>query len=144
MLKCKNRGEKRKIIEDNLNLSPFKKKSSLSKFKEIEDYWLPTTKEEDDIKRAIALSLQEANSAEVPHLDTSPNKPLYSLQSIVVHNGNSVAEGHYISDVYDPSAVQWKTFNDSVVRKVDKNTIFGVNRQKSAYVLFYVHKNCLP
>ena len=56
---------------------------------------------------------------------------MYSLFGIIVHFGETVASGHYMSYIKTQSG--WREFNDEVVRVVSWNYV----KKLEAYVLFY-------
>lgn len=50
--------------------------------------------------------------------DTNTVDRKYRLIGVVSHIGDSSVVGHYISDVYDCKENEWKSYNDSSVKKV--------------------------
>ncbi|XP_060119024.1 ubiquitin carboxyl-terminal hydrolase 37 isoform X1 [Heteronotia binoei] len=124
-------------------------------------------KEDDDLKRATELSLQEFNSslldsigsdedsgnedvldleyseAEAEELkrnaETGELPNSYRLISIVSHIGDSSSSGHYISDVYDNRKQAWFTYNDLEVSRTQEASVQS-DRDRSGYIFFYMHK----
>ncbi|XP_075685220.1 ubiquitin carboxyl-terminal hydrolase 37 isoform X2 [Rhinoderma darwinii] len=124
-------------------------------------------KEDDDLKRATELSLQEFNSSlldgvmsdedsgnedvldmeyteeEVEELkknaETGDLPHSYRLVSVVSHIGSSSSSGHYISDVYDIKKQAWFTYNDLAVSRMQEATV-QTDRDRSGYIFFYLHK----
>ncbi|XP_045150695.1 ubiquitin carboxyl-terminal hydrolase 37 [Echinops telfairi] len=124
-------------------------------------------REDDDIKRATELSLQEFNSSFLDSLgsdEDSGNEDVldmeyteaeaeelkrnaetgnlphsYRLISVVSHIGSTSSSGHYISDVYDIKKQAWFTYNDLEVAKVQETSVQS-DRDRSGYIFFYMHK----
>ncbi|XP_063285340.1 ubiquitin carboxyl-terminal hydrolase 37 isoform X2 [Pelobates fuscus] len=124
-------------------------------------------KEDDDLKRATELSLQEFNNSLVDGMlseDDSGNEDIldmeyteveaeelkknaetgelphsYRLISVVSHIGNSSSSGHYISDVYDVRKQAWFTYNDLTVSRTQESTVMN-DRDQSGYIFFYMDK----
>uniref|UniRef100_A0A8C6Y2K5 Ubiquitin carboxyl-terminal hydrolase n=1 Tax=Naja naja TaxID=35670 RepID=A0A8C6Y2K5_NAJNA len=127
-------------------------------------------KEDDDLKRATELSLQEFNSSLLDSLgsdDDSGNEDFldmeyseaeaeelkrnaetgelpnsYRLVSIVSHIGDTSSSGHYISDVYDIRKQAWFTYNDLAVSRTQEASVQS-DRDRSGYIFFYMHKDIL-
>ncbi|XP_077304011.1 ubiquitin carboxyl-terminal hydrolase 37 isoform X1 [Lithobates pipiens] len=125
-------------------------------------------KEDDDLKRATELSLQEFNSSMIDGMisdEDSGNEDIfdmeyteeeteelkrnaetgelphsYRLVSVVSHIGSSSSSGHYISDVCDVKKQTWFTYNDLAVSRTQENTVQS-DRDKSGYIFFYMHKD---
>uniref|UniRef100_A0A6I8RFJ0 Ubiquitin carboxyl-terminal hydrolase n=1 Tax=Xenopus tropicalis TaxID=8364 RepID=A0A6I8RFJ0_XENTR len=125
-------------------------------------------KEDDDLKRATELSLQEFNNtlmdgmvsdedsgneevldmeyseAETEELkknaETGDLPHSYRLISVVSHIGSSSSSGHYISDVYDVRKQAWFTYNDLEVSRTQETTVQS-DRDRSGYIFFYMHKD---
>ncbi|XP_075465780.1 ubiquitin carboxyl-terminal hydrolase 37 isoform X3 [Ascaphus truei] len=123
--------------------------------------------EDDDLKRATELSLQEFNSSlldgTVSDEDSGNEDVLdmeyteagaeelkknaevgellhsYRLISVVSHIGSSSSSGHYISDVYDLKKLAWFTYNDLAVSKTQETAVQR-DRDGSGYIFFYMHK----
>ena len=53
------------------------------------------------------------------------------------------ATGHYVADVYNARAKTWKTYDDSRVTTATEGEVTGLGRQRTAYLLFYMHERCL-
>ncbi|KAJ8253087.1 hypothetical protein GJAV_G00208960 [Gymnothorax javanicus] len=125
-------------------------------------------KEDDDLKRATELSLQEFTNS-LPELlcsdEDSGNEDVldmdyseaeaedlkrnaesgelansFRLISVVSHIGSSSSSGHYISDVYDMKKQSWLTYNDLDVSRTQESTI-QQERDRSGYIFFYMHKD---
>lgn len=124
-------------------------------------------KEDDDLKRATELSLQEFNSSLLDGAmsdEDSGNEDVldmeyteeeaeelkknaesgdlphsYRLVSVVSHIGSSSSSGHYISDVYDIKKQAWFTYNDLAVSRTQETTVQN-ERDRSGYIFFYMHK----
>ncbi|KAM8934045.1 ubiquitin carboxyl-terminal hydrolase 37 [Pelodytes ibericus] len=124
-------------------------------------------KEDDDLKRATELSLQEFNSSLIDGMvsdEDSGNEDVldmeyteaeakelkknaeagelphsYRLISVVSHIGSSSSSGHYISDVYDVKKQAWFTYNDLTVSRTQESTVQS-DRDSSGYIFFYMHK----
>ncbi|XP_072274100.1 ubiquitin carboxyl-terminal hydrolase 37 isoform X2 [Pyxicephalus adspersus] len=125
-------------------------------------------KEDDDLKRATELSLQEFNNSMLDGMmsdEDSGNEDIfdmeyteeeteqlkrnaetgelthsYRLVSVVSHIGSSSSSGHYISDVYDVKKQAWFTYNDLAVSRTQEVTVQG-DRDRSGYIFFYMHKD---
>lgn len=125
-------------------------------------------KEDDDLKRATELSLQEFNSSILDGImsdDDSGNEDIfdmeyteeeteelkrnaetgelphsYRLVSVVSHIGSSSSSGHYISDVCDVKKQAWFTYNDLAVSRTQEITVQS-DRDRSGYIFFYMHKD---
>ncbi|TRY88848.1 hypothetical protein DNTS_016932 [Danionella cerebrum] len=123
-------------------------------------------REDDDLKRATELSLQEFNNS-LPELLCSdedsgnedglemeyseaqaeelrrnaesgelPNS--FRLISVVSHIGSSSSSGHYISDVFDMRKQSWLTYNDLDVSRTQEAAVQR-DRDRSGYIFFYMH-----
>ncbi|KAM9305045.1 ubiquitin carboxyl-terminal hydrolase 37 [Gastrophryne carolinensis] len=125
-------------------------------------------KEDDDLKRATELSLQEFNSSFLDGMisdEDSGNEDVhdmdyteeeteelkknaetgelphsYRLVSVVSHIGSSSSSGHYISDVYDVKKQAWFTYNDLAVSRTQESTVQS-DRDRSGYIFFYMHRD---
>lgn len=125
-------------------------------------------REEDDLKKATELSLQEFNNSLHDLLcsdDDSGNEDALEMEyseaeaellkrnaesgelansfrliSVVSHIGTSSSSGHYISDVYDMKKQSWLTYNDIDVSRTQESTVQR-DRDRSGYIFFYMHKN---
>ncbi|XP_073503506.1 ubiquitin carboxyl-terminal hydrolase 37 isoform X1 [Phyllobates terribilis] len=123
--------------------------------------------EDDDLKRATELSLQEFNSSFLDGAmsdEDSGNEDVldmeyteeeaeelkknaesgelshsYRLVSVVSHIGSSSSSGHYISDAYDTKKQSWFTYNDLAVSRTQESTVQN-ERDRSGYIFFYMHK----
>ncbi|XP_056409198.1 ubiquitin carboxyl-terminal hydrolase 37-like [Hyla sarda] len=124
-------------------------------------------KEDNDLKRATELSLQEFTSSfldgslsdedsgneEVLDMEYTEEEAeelkrnaesgelqhSYRLVSVVSHIGSSSSSGHYISDVYDIKKQAWLTYNDLAVSRTQEATVQN-ERDRSGYIFFYMHK----
>ncbi|KAI4805776.1 hypothetical protein KUCAC02_010373 [Chaenocephalus aceratus] len=125
-------------------------------------------REDDDLKRATELSLQEFNNS-LPELlcsdEDSGNEDVLDMEyteaetenlkrnaesgdlansfrliSVVSHIGSSSSSGHYISDVYDMKKQSWLTFNDLDVSRTQEAAVQR-DRDRSGYIFFYMHKD---
>nr|XP_023670587.1 ubiquitin carboxyl-terminal hydrolase 37-like [Paramormyrops kingsleyae] len=125
-------------------------------------------KEDDDLKRATELSLQEFNNS-LPELlcsdEDSGNEDVFDMEyseaeaedlkrnaengelansfrliSVVSHIGSSSSSGHYISDVYDIKKQTWLTYNDLDVSRTQESMVQR-DRDRSGYIFFYMHKD---
>ncbi|KAM5228569.1 ubiquitin carboxyl-terminal hydrolase 37 isoform 2-T2 [Ctenodactylus gundi] len=124
-------------------------------------------KEDDDLKRATELSLQEFNSSFLDTLgsdEDSGNEDVFDMEyteaeaeelkrnaetgnlphsyrliSVVSHIGSTSSSGHYISDVYDIKKQAWFTYNDLEVSKIQEAAV-QTDRDRSGYIFFYMHK----
>ncbi|XP_078535361.1 ubiquitin carboxyl-terminal hydrolase 37 isoform X1 [Lissotriton helveticus] len=136
----------------------------------IHDQEIQAQKEVDDLKRAKELSLQEFNfsfldsvcsdedsgnedifdmeytDAEVEELrKNAENGALphsYRLISVVSHIGNSSSSGHYISDVFDLRKLDWFTYDDLMVSKIQEVEVQS-ERDRTGYIFFYMHRDIL-
>ncbi|XP_018091230.1 ubiquitin carboxyl-terminal hydrolase 37 isoform X3 [Xenopus laevis] len=125
-------------------------------------------KEDDDLKMATELSLQEFNNTLMDGMvsdDDSGNEEVldmeyteaeteelkknaetgdlphsYRLISVVSHIGSTSSSGHYISDVYDIRKQAWFTYNDLEVSRTQETTVQN-DRDRSGYIFFYMHKD---
>lgn len=68
----------------------------------------------------------------------------YRLASMIRHTGASTGRGHYVCDVLNVQSGVWKSYNDTYVKKVKEEEVFGVDRMRDAYILFYLHDTCFP
>ncbi|KAM4698023.1 ubiquitin carboxyl-terminal hydrolase 37 isoform 1-T1 [Rhinophrynus dorsalis] len=133
----------------------------------LQDQEAREMREDDDLKRATELSLQEFNStlmdgvgsdedsgnedilemeyteSEAEELkknaDTGNLPHSYRLISVVSHIGTSSSSGHYISDVLDVRKQAWFTYNDLTVTRTQETTVQS-DRDRSGYIFFYMHK----
>ncbi|XP_069873307.1 ubiquitin carboxyl-terminal hydrolase 37 isoform X2 [Dipodomys merriami] len=124
-------------------------------------------KEDDDLKRATELSLQEFNNSFLDALgsdEDSGNEDVFDMEyteaeaeelkrnaetgnlphsyrliSVVSHIGSTSSSGHYISDVYDIKKQAWFTYNDLEVSKIQEAAVQS-DRDRSGYIFFYMHK----
>jgi uncharacterized UBP type Zn finger protein len=65
----------------------------------------------------------------------------YDLKGIVVHLGEDMSSGHYISYVYDDFEKQWVSVNDDTVSVVSlSETINEKEVQNNCYILSYQKK----
>jgi ubiquitin carboxyl-terminal hydrolase 10 len=55
---------------------------------------------------------------------------------VVNHHGKFAQGGHYTCDVL--SGDQWLRFDDADVSTVDAETVTGLQKDRQAYMLFYV------
>eukprot|EP00049_Salpingoeca_infusionum_P004033 m.74040 g.74040 ORF g.74040 m.74040 type:complete len:856 (+) comp12386_c0_seq2:327-2894(+) len=62
----------------------------------------------------------------------------YQLNSIVRHVGSGAGAGHYVSDVYDPATERWKTYDDSIVKKVERLNVLG-RAERTGYLFFFTN-----
>ncbi|XP_069083205.1 ubiquitin carboxyl-terminal hydrolase 37 isoform X1 [Pleurodeles waltl] len=136
----------------------------------IHDQEVQAQKEVDDLKRAKELSLQEFNNslldsvcsdedsgnedifdmeyteAEVEELrKNAQNGALphsYRLISVVSHIGSSSSSGHYISDVFDLRKLDWFTYDDLMVSKIQEVEVQS-ERDRTGYIFFYMHREIL-
>uniref|UniRef100_A0A3P8WGD3 Ubiquitin carboxyl-terminal hydrolase n=1 Tax=Cynoglossus semilaevis TaxID=244447 RepID=A0A3P8WGD3_CYNSE len=121
-------------------------------------------REDDDLKRATELSLQELYNS-LPELlcsdDDSGNEDVLDMEyteteaenlkrnaesgdlpnsfrliSVVSHIGSSSSSGHYISDVYDMKKQSWLTYNDLDVSRTQEAAVQR-DRDRSGYIFFY-------
>ena len=63
----------------------------------------------------------------------------YNLRAVIHHLGNSVDDGHYISDTYCARRKQWIRHDDATVGSVS----FSHVNSKTAYLLFFVRDRTL-
>ncbi|XP_031416063.1 ubiquitin carboxyl-terminal hydrolase 37 isoform X2 [Clupea harengus] len=125
-------------------------------------------REDDDLKRATELSIQEFNNS-LPEVlcydDDSGNEDVLDMEyseaeaedlkrnaesgdlansfrliSVVSHIGSSSSSGHYISDVYDMKKQSWLTYNDMDVSRTQESAVQR-DRDRSGYIFFYMHKD---
>uniref|UniRef100_A0A8C4N9P9 Ubiquitin carboxyl-terminal hydrolase 37 n=1 Tax=Eptatretus burgeri TaxID=7764 RepID=A0A8C4N9P9_EPTBU len=127
-------------------------------------------KEEDELKRATELSLQEyqnklmdmpmsdddsgnegsldldRSEAEVMELksnaETGELPYSYQLVSIVSHIGSESSAGHYITDALDVKKRAWFTYDDTNVVSISEPAV-RVMRERNGYIFFYMHKEIL-
>ncbi|XP_018012900.1 ubiquitin carboxyl-terminal hydrolase 37 [Hyalella azteca] len=125
--------------------------------------------EEDDLQKAIRLSLQEAQEREritaeaeaaalaavaaateqelgreVPdEADECEGPHSYCLASIVSHYGRNTTAGHYVSDVLNEESNTWLHYDDETVTELPLSSVLGPSRQRNGYIFFYVHKDLL-
>ncbi|XP_008327208.1 ubiquitin carboxyl-terminal hydrolase 37 [Cynoglossus semilaevis] len=134
----------------------------------LQEHEAQEMREDDDLKRATELSLQELYNS-LPELlcsdDDSGNEDVLDMEyteteaenlkrnaesgdlpnsfrliSVVSHIGSSSSSGHYISDVYDMKKQSWLTYNDLDVSRTQEAAVQR-DRDRSGYIFFYVHKN---
>ncbi|XP_069472945.1 ubiquitin carboxyl-terminal hydrolase 37 isoform X2 [Ambystoma mexicanum] len=129
----------------------------------IQDQEAQAQKEVDDLKRAKELSLQEFNSSLLDSED-SGNEDIFDMEytdaetedlrrnaktgdlphsyrliSIVSHIGSSSSSGHYISDVFDIKKLDWFTYDDLMVSRIQELEV-QAQRDRTGYIFFYMHK----
>lgn len=121
--------------------------------------------EEDQLKRALDLSLQEYekgrnvlpeednpvlainpsppkdNLCVSPNIISADNANKYTLVGVVNHHGQNTATGHYTSDSYDFKSKKWRLYNDSSVKEVTEHEV-RYGRLHSAYIVFYMQDQC--
>ncbi|CAL8341203.1 unnamed protein product [Boreogadus saida] len=131
------------------------------------DHEAQELREDDDLKRATELSLQEFNSS-LPELlcsdEDSGNEDVLDMEyseaetedlkknaegghlansfrliSVVSHIGSSSSSGHYISDVFDMKKQSWLTYNDLDVSRTQESAVQR-DRDRSGYIFFYMQK----
>lgn len=68
---------------------------------------------------------------DISHVIQGQPKSTLNLKSIVVHQGKSIFEGHFIS--YGLSDASWLKFDDSYVSKATLSEVTAAQ----AYLLFY-------
>uniref|UniRef100_A0A3Q3JPE1 Ubiquitin carboxyl-terminal hydrolase n=1 Tax=Monopterus albus TaxID=43700 RepID=A0A3Q3JPE1_MONAL len=134
----------------------------------LQEHEAQEMREDDDLKRATELSLQEFNNC-LPELlcsdDDSGNEDVLDMEyteaeaenlkrnaesgelpnsfrliSVVSHIGSSSSSGHYISDVYDMKKQSWLTYNDLDVSRTQEAAVQR-DRDRSGYIFFYMHKD---
>ncbi|XP_034077415.1 LOW QUALITY PROTEIN: ubiquitin carboxyl-terminal hydrolase 37-like [Gymnodraco acuticeps] len=134
----------------------------------LQEHEAQELREDDDLKRATELSLQEFNNS-LPELlcsdEDSGNEDVLDMEyteaetenlkrnaesgdlansfrliSVVSHIGSSSSSGHYISDVYDMKKQSWLTFNDLDVSRTQEAAVQR-DRDRSGYIFFYMHKD---
>ena len=83
-----------------------------------------------NMKQDIGLRRPKSYTADefqIANLNFPPEYYAYDLKGIVLHSGTTEA-GHYTSlvcdDPHDRERQEWYEFNDSIVNKIDSNTIF--------------------
>ena len=79
----------------------------------------------DFVEFPLELSLKYANVGNEQY-------QLYRITGVVVHQGPSIAAGHYISIVYTEGL--WLEINDSTVREVPWEMV----KNMGVYLLFYL------
>uniref|UniRef100_S4R6R4 Ubiquitin carboxyl-terminal hydrolase n=1 Tax=Petromyzon marinus TaxID=7757 RepID=S4R6R4_PETMA len=127
-------------------------------------------REEDELKRATELSLQEfqhslaevmgsdedsgnegsveleRSEAEALELkcnaETGDLPHSFQLLSVVSHIGSDSSAGHYISDTFDVKKQSWFTYDDTDVTRTSEATVRDT-RERSGYIFFYIHKEIL-
>ncbi|CAM9286115.1 unnamed protein product [Lampetra planeri] len=127
-------------------------------------------REEDELKRATELSLQEfqhslaevmgsdddsgnEGSVELERSDaealelkcnaeTGDLPHSFQLLSVVSHIGSDSSAGHYISDTFDVKKQSWFTYDDTDVTRTSEATVRDT-RERSGYIFFYIHKEIL-
>ncbi|XP_056289419.1 ubiquitin carboxyl-terminal hydrolase 37 isoform X2 [Pseudoliparis swirei] len=134
----------------------------------LQEHEAQELRDDDDLKRATELSLQEFNNS-LPELlcsdEDSGNEDVLDMEytdaeaenlkrnaesgdsansfrliSVVSHIGNSSSSGHYISDVYDMKKQSWLTYNDLDVSRTQEAAVQR-DRDCSGYIFFYMHKD---
>ncbi|KAJ8351649.1 hypothetical protein SKAU_G00231250 [Synaphobranchus kaupii] len=123
--------------------------------------------EDDDLKRATELSLQEFNRSLTELLcsaEDSGNEEAFTMEyseteaeelkrnaetgemansfrlvSVVSHIGSSSSSGHYVSDVYDMKKQSWLTYNDLDVSRTQESAVQR-DRDRSGYIFFYMQR----
>eukprot|EP00736_Rhodelphis_marinus_P013706 Rmarinus@m.29522 len=96
----------------------------------------------DDTHEWLEKAKVLSASGEAP--DGTPISKKYRLRAVVCHKGDQTEMGHYVCDVYNSKDRVWRTYDDSIVRKTAEEIIFGNDRQKNGYVLFYEHVPQMP
>ncbi|XP_038862619.1 ubiquitin carboxyl-terminal hydrolase 37-like [Salvelinus namaycush] len=134
----------------------------------LQEHEAQEMREDDDLKKATELSLQEFNNL-LPELlcsdEDSGNEEVLDMEyseaetedlkrnaesgdlansfrliSVVSHIGSSSSSGHYISDVYDMKKQSWLTYNDLDVSRTQEASVQR-DRDRSGYIFFYMHKD---
>ncbi|KAM9447985.1 ubiquitin carboxyl-terminal hydrolase 37-like isoform 2-T6 [Salvelinus alpinus] len=134
----------------------------------LQEHEAQEMREDDDLKKATELSLQEFNNL-LPELlcsdEDSGNEEVLDMEyseaetedlkrnaesgdlansfrliSVVSHIGSSSSSGHYISDVYDMKKQSWLTYNDLDVSRTQEASVQR-DRDCSGYIFFYMHKD---
>ncbi|GAB1602948.1 ubiquitin carboxyl-terminal hydrolase 37-like [Argonauta hians] len=131
----------------------------------VVDLEMNVRQEEEDLKAAKAMSLNELNkevqlqppptefgvsvdtlkrsTEEIEMLNTNAvegNLPhSYQLVSVVAHIGNTSVSGHYLSEVLDLQTNKWYSFDDKEVRLTNETEVQNT-RQDSGYIFFYLSK----
>ncbi|XP_061091398.1 ubiquitin carboxyl-terminal hydrolase 37-like [Conger conger] len=123
--------------------------------------------EDDDLKKATELSLQEFSRSVVEFVcpaDDSGNEEAFAMDyseaeaeelkrnaetgemansfrlvSVVSHIGSSSSSGHYVSDVYDMKKQSWLTYNDLNVTRTQESAVQR-DRDQSGYIYFYMQR----
>jgi len=101
--------------------------------------------EEDDLQKALALSLKEQKNPGRPvsldeSLPLAANLGLsakFALHSVVSHVGSTAHNGHYICDVWDEKTRVWKCYNDSLMSEVGSHSTLNQKRGRSGYLFFF-------
>lgn len=96
----------------------------------------PTTEEEVLIARRLGGPgvIKDMRS------DQATNGPyIYNAFAVTRHLGGTIASGHYIAMVKDPSRPVWREFNDSQIRDFDPEALRGSDRlqNEQAYIVYY-------
>ncbi|KAM6984899.1 ubiquitin carboxyl-terminal hydrolase 37 [Aplochiton taeniatus] len=136
--------------------------------KSLQEHEAQEMREDDDLKKATELSLQECNnsisellccdedsgSEDMPNMEHSETVAedfkrnaehgelanSFRLISVVSHIGSNSSSGHYVSDVYDMKKQSWLTYNDLDVTRTQESSVQS-DRDRSGYIFFYMHKN---
>ncbi|XP_014773196.1 ubiquitin carboxyl-terminal hydrolase 37 isoform X1 [Octopus bimaculoides] len=131
----------------------------------VVDLEVGVNQEEEDLKKAKAMSLYDLNNddelqpspaefgvsvetlkrskEEIEILKTNSvegNLPQsYQLVSVVAHIGNTSVSGHYLSEVLDLQTNKWYSFDDKEVQLTNETEVQNT-RQDSGYIFFYLSK----
>jgi len=113
---------------------------------------LTVVEEEEDLRRALELSLASSTPSTPAHKLTpapgsnaeaavaGPPKWQYRLHSVVKHLGSSPTAGHYIADVFRFDAGGWWRYDDSQVNQISEERVLGGSGRREGYIFTYVHQ----
>jgi len=113
---------------------------------------LTVLEEEEDLRRALELSLESSTPSTPAHKLTpahgskpevvvaGPPKWQYRLHSVVKHLGSSPSAGHYIADVFRFDAGGWWRYDDSQVDQTSEERVLRGSGRREGYIFTYVHQ----
>jgi uncharacterized UBP type Zn finger protein len=85
----------------------------------------------------LDLAFDKLTEDELRMLST-PSKHTYSIRSIIHHHGSTAFNGHYTTDVYEPTTRTWKKFDDSVVKTLAEEDVNNLYSRKCGYIYWFV------
>ncbi|KAI5955242.1 hypothetical protein KGF54_001803 [Candida jiufengensis] len=111
------------------------KKSTIERSPEILTIHLKRFKFNGNSSSKVKQSINYSEYLNLNKYLLDPNEQAqYQLISVIVHEGRSISSGHYITHVLQPNGVDWCTYDDEYINKIDEKKAFS---DPNAYVLIY-------